>query len=423
MSSAPPRMLGNFTVESEIGVGGMGEVLLGRQPALDRPAVLKKLRRDLASSEEYVERFVREACTAAAVHHQNVVAVYDCFTYRGNHYIAQEYVDGLDLRTVLERTGPLSPRLAALILLEVARGVEAIHARGTVHRDIKPANILVGRDGATKIADFGIALDTSATPLTQPGHAIGSPLYMSPEQLQGQRVDVRSDVFSMGVVLYEMLAGALPYTAPGEDDPETLLERMKREDFLPLAKAVPGVPRYLRRVTRSCLRAKARRRLGSVRRLRIEIEQRLGRPTTADARDEIAARLWELGLFEVREGETIIARGQGAAPAAWRTKLRWIGTGFSAAALIVLLVFVIVQQRIILRELTAALPGQLTAPMELLEAIESARAQLRGNGEGSGSTPATAAGTAADVGSPTDEADACADSTEGAPSPVELEQP
>src|SRR5262245_26428408 len=153
----------------------MGQVLLGRQLSLDRPAVLKKLRREVAALPEGVERFQREARAAAALHHPNVVSVYDCFSFRGDPYIAQEYVDGLDLRGVLAHCGRLPARIAGLIALELARGLEAIHARGTVHRDLKPGNVLVSRRGEVKIADFGIALDPTTPSLTRTGVVLGTP--------------------------------------------------------------------------------------------------------------------------------------------------------------------------------------------------------------------------------------------------------
>jgi serine/threonine-protein kinase len=152
------KTLGNFVVEDEIGSGGMGVVLLARQTSLDRPAVLKRIRRDLGSYPQLSERFQREARAAAQIHHQNVVAVYDCFSWRSDQYIAQEYVDGVDLSTAISRSGPLPWRVAGLIALEVARGLDEIHGIGTVHRDLKPANILLGRRGEVKIADFGLAL-------------------------------------------------------------------------------------------------------------------------------------------------------------------------------------------------------------------------------------------------------------------------
>ena len=175
MATAIGKNLGSYTVEGEIGSGGMGEVLLARQTSLDRPAVLKKIRRDLCELPELAERLQREARTAAAIHHPNVVAVYDCFSVRGSQYIAQEFVDGCDLRTVLDRCGALPWRIAGLIALEVARGLEEIHNFGTVHRDLKPQNILIGRRGEVKIADFGLALEATGSALTLPGVVIGSP--------------------------------------------------------------------------------------------------------------------------------------------------------------------------------------------------------------------------------------------------------
>src|SRR5512139_710443 len=128
MTGQGPRTIGAFSIERELGKGGMGVVLLGRHASLERLAVLKRLRPELAASDELVERFAREARAAAAVHHQNVVAVYDWISWRGEHYIAQEYVDGLDLKAALAQLGALPWRLAALVALELARGLEAIHA-------------------------------------------------------------------------------------------------------------------------------------------------------------------------------------------------------------------------------------------------------------------------------------------------------
>jgi serine/threonine protein kinase len=308
----------------------MGVVLLGRHNTLERRAVLKRLKPELAVSDELVERFAREARAAAAVHHQNVVAVYDWISWRGEHYIAQEYVDGLDLRAALTQVGRLPWRIAALCALEIARGLEAIHARAMIHRDLKPANVLLGRSGEVKIADFGIALDQAGDGLTRPGMMIGSPPYIAPEQLQGERADVRSDLFAFGVVLYELLAGVPPFRAPGEGETDTLLERIQRGRFPSVRRAAPETPRWLARLTHALLRAKPRRRPSSTQVVRRLLERKLACYPT-EAKLELAAWLWQEGVFEPREGDTVVL-SMPEAIAGVGLWVRWaLGTALAAA--------------------------------------------------------------------------------------------
>ncbi|HEX5067264.1 MAG TPA: serine/threonine-protein kinase [Myxococcota bacterium] len=305
MSSQGPRTIGSFSIERELGKGGMGVVLLGRHATLERRAVLKRLRPELAVSDELVERFAREAKASAAVHHQNVVAVYDWISWRGEHYIAQEYVDGVDLRAALETVGRLPWRIAALVALDIARGLEAIHARGTVHRDLKPANVLLGRGGDVKIADFGIALESTADGLTRAGTTLGSPPYIAPEQLQGERSDARADLFCFGVVFYELLAGFPPFREPTEGETDSLLERMSRGRFESVRRAAPGTPRWVARQVHALLRARPRRRPSSIQVVRRQLERRLG-IFPSEGRLELATWLWQEGVFEVREGDTVV---------------------------------------------------------------------------------------------------------------------
>jgi serine/threonine protein kinase len=325
------RTIGGFVIEEELGSGGMGVVLLGRQKNLERLAVLKKLRRDLAANPEFVERLHREARAAAAVHHQNVVAVYDCFDFRSDHYIAQEYVDGVDLRAALGKLRRIPPRIAALIGLEVLRGLQAIHANGTVHRDLKPANILLGRSGEVKIADFGIALEASADGLTQPGVLIGSPPYMPPEQMLGERVDTRGDLFCFAVVLYEMLAGETPYPETGGDGTDSLLTRMQKERYSKLRKRAPEAPRWLARLIRSCLRPRPKQRPAAAAELRQLLERRLGRPPAELCRAQIKSWLWDRGVFELRDGETLVKELVEQVASARRPLLAWAGTAAAVA--------------------------------------------------------------------------------------------
>ncbi len=328
MAAKKGTTIGGFVVGEEIGGGGMGVVLLGRQQNLDRPAVLKKLRNDLASSDEYVERFRREARAAGAVHHQNVVAVFDCFDWRSDHYIALEWVDGVDLGHAIEKLRRIPPRMALIIAVGVARGLEAIHALGIVHRDLKPANILLGREGEVKIADFGIALEASEVGLTRPGMMIGSPAYMPPEQMLGERVDFRGDLFSLGVVLYESLAGIPPYPESTEEQADSMLSRMQRERYEKLRSAARQTPRGLARIVRRCLRAQPKQRFASTAELRRRLERRLGPVSPQDARDELAAWLWERGVFELRDGETVVSPAASAPPR--RGRLRWAAAAAAA---------------------------------------------------------------------------------------------
>jgi serine/threonine-protein kinase len=313
----------------------MGVVYLARQSGLERDVVLKKIRRDLLADPEIVERFQREARAAAGVHHQNVVTVYHCFTSRGDHFIAQEFVDGVDLRAVIDRVGRLEATTAARIALEVARGLEEIHARGIVHRDLKPGNILIGRGGETKIADFGIAFEIASEELTRPGTMLGSLSYMSPEQMLGGRIDYRSDLFSFGILLYEMVTGRTPFRDSAGDTTRTMLERMQRERYLSPRKHGVKMPGYLRRLIRACLRGRPSRRIRSATEIRRQLERRLRAASPADCRVRIEEFLLTHGIVQPPEDETRpeVSRSRPRERRATRPA-RWLLPAAAAAALI-----------------------------------------------------------------------------------------
>ena len=338
MTSKAGRTLGGFIVEREIGRGGMGEVLLAHHKGLARPAVLKRTLRGLADQPEALERFRREARAAGQVHHQNVVAVYDLFTHRGAHYLAQEYVDGVDLAGAISLEAPFPWRIAASIALEVARGLEAVHSEGTLHRDLKPANLLLGRGGEVKIGDFGLAIDAGASALTQPGVALGTPAYMAPEQLRCEGADARSDLYALGCVLYEMLTGRSPFPTPlpPESNGENShtggpTEPPARPRLRRVRRVTRGVPWRLARLVERCLRAKPRRRPESAQRVRRELEELLGSPSPADVQAELQAWLRSRALLEPRTDETAAHVDRGGAA---RSTSR-LGPWTAAAALAV----------------------------------------------------------------------------------------
>ncbi|TWT49114.1 Serine/threonine-protein kinase PknB [Rubripirellula amarantea] len=249
------QRLGDYQILRRLGRGGMAEVFVAKHLQLGRDVALKVLRRELARDEDYVTRFRREARAAAKLTHANIVAVFDVGSIEGWHYMAQEFVDGENLREILERNGPFSADDAIKVLVGVASALEAAAEAGITHRDIKPDNIMRSARGVIKVADFGLArvgigTDETRADLTQAGLTLGTPRYMSPEQVQGKPVDSRSDLYSLGVTMYHLLAGEPPFTG---SDPLALAVKHLHETAEPLdrarnvcdAKGNPDVPEWL----------------------------------------------------------------------------------------------------------------------------------------------------------------------------------
>jgi serine/threonine protein kinase len=225
--------------------GGMAEVWEGRDEVLDRPVAVKVLDPRLAGDEAFHERFRREAVSAARLAHPNVVATYDTGIDGGVAFIVMELVSGHTLRDLLREQGALNPSQAVAIAAEVADALEYAHQAGIVHRDVKPGNILVSDDGRVKVADFGIAKAAVDSDLTQQGTFVGTAKYLPPEQVEGRPQDRRSDVYGLGVVLYEMLCGQPPFQA--DNDMAVALQHVHAEPMRP-RQLRPGIPRSLERI-------------------------------------------------------------------------------------------------------------------------------------------------------------------------------
>jgi serine/threonine-protein kinase len=205
--------LGRYEVLGELGQGAMGVVYKARDPLIDRVVAIKTINLGLAldEKEEYEGRFYQEAKAAGRLNHPNIVTIYDVGKSGDVAYIAMELLEGRELRDIMNDRGLLPVDQVLDIVAQVALGLSYAHEHGIVHRDVKPSNIMLVRDGHAKITDFGIARMTSSAVRTQTGMVLGSPKYMSPEQVMGKEIDQRSDIFSLGVMLYEMLTGQAPF--------------------------------------------------------------------------------------------------------------------------------------------------------------------------------------------------------------------
>ena len=258
----PPDILCNrYVLRGLLGAGGMAEVFLAHDRILGRDLALKVLREHYAKDAQFVERFRREAQSAAALNHPNVVQVYDQGRFEdGRYYIAMEYVPGGNLKDRIDRTGPLDPLEATRFASQIAEALRVAHERGMVHRDIKPQNVLLDAAGEAKVADFGIALAASTSSTSGTNLVFGTASYMSPEQAMGKRVGPQSDLYSLGVVLYEMLTSAVPFEAEGP-----LATAMKHviEPPLPPRKRNPLVPEGIDALVMGLLAKNPENRYGS----------------------------------------------------------------------------------------------------------------------------------------------------------------
>jgi beta-lactam-binding protein with PASTA domain/predicted Ser/Thr protein kinase len=271
---------GRYQIVRHLARGGMAEVYLARDLLLDRPVALKVLFPEFASDRSFVERFRREARSAANLNHPNIVSIYDWGEEDGTYFIVMEYVDGLTLRDVIRRQGPLMANRAAEIGADIAAALHFAHVGGVIHRDVKPGNVLITTT-QVKVTDFGLArAGDPAESLTQAGAVMGTATYFSPEQAQGHVVDPRTDVYSLGVVLYEMVSGRPPFTG---ENPVSIAYQHVREEPVPPSQHNPDVPPVFDAIVSKAMAKNRANRYSSAEDLRADLLRfSQGQPVTAE---------------------------------------------------------------------------------------------------------------------------------------------
>ncbi|HBV99535.1 MAG: protein kinase [Peptococcaceae bacterium BICA1-7] len=267
------KMLGNrYEILEQLGGGGMAIVYKGRDTILNRLVTIKLLRPDYTSDEDFVRRFRREAQAVASLSHPNIVSIYDVGREKDMDYLVMEYVDGEDLRSIIKREGPLEPPKAVRIARQICDALDHAHENNIVHRDVKPHNILITRSGRAKLTDFGIAREASAATMTTSDTIVGSVHYLSPEQARGEVPGFRSDIYSLGVVLYEMLAGGLPFTG---DTPISIALKHVQSFPDPISKRNPAIPESLESAAMKALNKEPDKRYQSAREMSLRLEESL----------------------------------------------------------------------------------------------------------------------------------------------------
>lgn len=266
-------LAGRYEILQLLGEGGMGAVYKARDSELDRIVVLKLIRPELAKNPEILRRFKQELILARQVTHKNVIRIFDLGQSDGIKFITMDFVEGQDLRRLLLEQGKFPPEQAARIMLQICRALEAAHGEGVIHRDLKPQNIMLDKKGRVYVMDFGIARSAYLPGMTQTGALIGTPEYMSPEQARGEKLTERSDLFSLGVIFYELLTGKSPY--PDDAALATLWKRLQEKPKPPI-EVDPAVPKPLNDIVMKSLEIKPEDRWGSAHEMVQQLEIWLG---------------------------------------------------------------------------------------------------------------------------------------------------
>ncbi len=273
-SSKRKKKIGKYVIQRQIAKGSAANIYLAKQDFLGRKLIIKELLPLYSSNEKIISRFQREAKVVSQLSHDAIVHVYDYWVQGHSYYIAMEYVQGQNLREILSSVHHLPVHIAAIIVYQICRGLHHAHVYGVVHRDLKPANIIISNTGQVRILDFGIAHFQYDENLTSLGAVLGTYHYMSPEQALGKKVTPASDIFSVGILFYELLTGLKPFA---KDEKGDILEKIVHKKPRSPGKINPAVPFRFNRMIRKCLRKKARRRYQDLGQVKNQLEKFLKR--------------------------------------------------------------------------------------------------------------------------------------------------
>jgi serine/threonine-protein kinase len=307
------RRLENYRIVGELGCGGMSTVHKAVQISLERTVAIKEIHPRYTSSPELIARFEREARAIAQLSHPCIVQIFDYIHHGDSHYMVMEFIEGHDLKSSIERCGRLSPDQVVAIGVRVSAALAFAHAAGIIHRDIKPSNILLTNEGQVKVVDFGVARIEEDKEITRTGAFVGTPAYMSPEQVLGERLDGRTDIFSLGVVLYEAMTGEKPFV---EDSQTSAVSRILKTPPPSLRRRLPRLSRQIERIVMRCLVKQRDRRFRSMSELNLTLRAALPR------RERQRPRLLIALASKLQEAPTPGGRGRGIHAGA-RSDRRW----------------------------------------------------------------------------------------------------
>src|SRR5271165_1232854 len=319
---------GRYEIQKLLGMGGMGAVYKAHDLEVDRTLGLKVIRPDLAGNPAILARFKQELVLARQVTHRNIIRIYDLNEADGVKFITMEFIEGEDLRTILTREGKLHPKEAVNIMRQSCSGLLAAHQEGVIHRDLKPSNIMKDGSGRVVIMDFGLAKTVQGDGMTQTGMMIGTMEYMSPEQAMGSELDARSDLFTMGLIFYELLTGNIPFRA--ESAIASLVKRTQ-ERATPLSDVDPTVPPALSLIEAKCLERDPKARYSSVQELIDDLDIFEGKRTRSSSAGRYASGASVFAPPTIGAGEPSIPLPS-PAPAK-RFPLMWIAIGVVGIAL------------------------------------------------------------------------------------------